>query len=41
MKGAEPVFVWLKVHGERGKSTPAPPLPMAEQIARLKSALST
>ena len=34
-----PTFVWLKVKGELGKATPAPPRPMAEQIARLRSAL--
>jgi sulfopyruvate decarboxylase subunit beta len=39
LTGPEPVFVWLKVKGERGKSTPAPPRPMAEQIARLREAL--
>jgi sulfopyruvate decarboxylase subunit beta len=37
--GAGPVFVWLKVKGERGKATPAAPRPMAEQIARLRAAL--
>ena len=34
-----PVFVWLKVQGERGKATPTPPRPMAEQIARLRQSL--
>jgi thiamine pyrophosphate-dependent acetolactate synthase large subunit-like protein len=41
LKGPEPVFIWLKVHGERGKSTPAPPRPMADQIARLREAIKT
>jgi thiamine pyrophosphate-dependent acetolactate synthase large subunit-like protein len=40
LAGAGPVFVWLKVAGERGKATPAAPRPMAEQIARLRAALS-
>jgi thiamine pyrophosphate-dependent acetolactate synthase large subunit-like protein len=39
LAGAGPSFVWLKVKGELGKATPAPPRPMAEQIARLRSAL--
>ena len=39
LKGAEPVFVSLKVKGERGKSTPAPPRPMADQIAGLREAI--
>ena len=34
-----PVFVWLKVAGELGQQTPAPPRPMAEQIRRLREAL--
>jgi hypothetical protein len=33
------VVVWLKVEGRLGQKTPAPPRPMAEQIARLKEAL--
>jgi thiamine pyrophosphate-dependent acetolactate synthase large subunit-like protein len=33
-------FVWLKVQGERGHKTPSPPRPMAEQVARLRSALA-
>jgi sulfopyruvate decarboxylase subunit beta len=36
---AGPAFVELKVDGELGKSTPAPPRPMAEQIARLQEAI--
>jgi thiamine pyrophosphate-dependent acetolactate synthase large subunit-like protein len=39
MTGAGPAFVWLKVKGEYGKATPAPPRPMGEQIARLRGAL--
>jgi thiamine pyrophosphate-dependent acetolactate synthase large subunit-like protein len=40
LSGNGPVFVELKVEGERGKSTPAAPRPMAEQIARLRQALT-
>ncbi len=39
LSGSGPVFVWLKVKGELGKATPAPPRPMAEQIAQLRAAL--
>ena len=39
LAGDGPVFVWLKVAGERGKATPSAPRPMAEQIARLRAAL--
>lgn len=39
LTGTGPVFAWLKVQGERGKSTPTPPRPMAEQIIRLRAAL--
>ena len=39
LSGGGPVFVWLKVKGELGKPTPAPPRPMAEQIAGLRAAL--
>ena len=39
LSGSGPVFVWLKVKGEVGKATPSAPRPMAEQIARLRSAL--
>jgi len=35
----EPVFVWLKVIGEKGKATPSAPRLMAEQIARLRGAI--
>lgn len=40
LSGPEPVFVWLKVRGERGKPTPSAPRPMAEQITRLRAALA-
>jgi sulfopyruvate decarboxylase subunit beta len=40
LNAAEPVFVHLKVVGERGKSTPSAPRPMAEQITRLQAALA-
>jgi sulfopyruvate decarboxylase subunit beta len=39
LAGDDPAFVWLKVAGERGKSTPSAPRPMAEQIARLRQAI--
>lgn len=39
LSGEGPVFVWLKVAGERGKATPSAPRPMAEQIARLREAI--
>lgn len=39
LDGDGPVFVWLKVQGEKGKATPSAPRPMAEQIARLQGAL--
>lgn len=38
--GYGPVFVWLRVEGEHGKSTPLPPLPMAEQVRRLREAVA-
>jgi sulfopyruvate decarboxylase subunit beta len=41
LSGGGPVFVWLKVQGELGKPTPAPPRPMADQIARLREALAS
>ena len=37
--GTGPVFVSLKLEGRLGQKTPAAPRPMAEQIARLRSAL--
>lgn len=39
LTGSGPVFVWLKLVPQFGQRTPAPPRPMAEQIARLRSAL--
>ena len=39
LSGDEPSFLWLKVAGEKGKATPSAPRPMAEQIARLRSAI--
>jgi sulfopyruvate decarboxylase subunit beta len=41
LNGVGPAFVWLKVEGERGHSTPAPPRPMAEQVRRLREALAS
>lgn len=40
LDGDGPVFVWLKVRGEKGKATPSAPRPMAEQIQRLQGSLS-
>ena len=40
LAGPGPAFVWLKVESEYGKKTPTAPRPMAEQIERLRSALS-
>jgi len=40
LSGSGPVLVWLKVRGELGKATPAPPRPMAEQISRLREGLT-
>src|SRR4051794_9958273 len=40
MAGPGPVVVWLKVEGRLGQKTPQAPRPMAEQIARLRQALS-
>jgi sulfopyruvate decarboxylase subunit beta len=37
--GNGPVFVWLKLTPVAGQKTPSPPHPMANQIARLRSAL--
>jgi thiamine pyrophosphate-dependent acetolactate synthase large subunit-like protein len=39
LSGEGPAFVWLKVQGEHGHATPAPPRPMAIQIERLCAAL--
>jgi thiamine pyrophosphate-dependent acetolactate synthase large subunit-like protein len=38
--GRGPAVVWLKVEGRLGQSTPKAPRPMAEQIARLRGALT-
>jgi thiamine pyrophosphate-dependent acetolactate synthase large subunit-like protein len=40
LSGSGPVVVVLRVQGRLGEKTPTPPRPMAEQIARLKQALS-
>jgi thiamine pyrophosphate-dependent acetolactate synthase large subunit-like protein len=37
--GRGPVVIWLQVEARMGQATPAPPRPMAEQIARLRQAL--
>ncbi|MCE9530433.1 MAG: hypothetical protein K8T89_04775 [Planctomycetes bacterium] len=37
--GSGPVFVWLKVQGQRGQKTPLPPRSMSEQIERLRAGL--
>src|SRR5438132_7682379 len=39
LSGPGPVVAWLKVAGKLGQTTPRPPRPMAEQIARLRDAL--
>jgi sulfopyruvate decarboxylase subunit beta len=39
LSGSGPVFICLKVEGRFGQKTPAPPLPMPEQCARLRKAL--
>lgn len=40
LSGSGPVFVALKIAGERGKATPSAPRPMTEQIMRLQAALA-
>ena len=40
LAGPGPAFVCLTVPGERGRKTPGPPRPMAEQVARLRAALA-
>jgi thiamine pyrophosphate-dependent acetolactate synthase large subunit-like protein len=40
LAGPGPVVVWLHVEGRLGQSTPKPPRPMGDQIARLREALS-
>jgi thiamine pyrophosphate-dependent acetolactate synthase large subunit-like protein len=39
LSGDGPAFVWLKVEGERGHTTPLPPRSMTSQIERLRAAL--
>jgi sulfopyruvate decarboxylase subunit beta len=39
LAGRGPAVIWLQIEGHLGQSTPAPPRPMAEQIARLRQAL--
>jgi thiamine pyrophosphate-dependent acetolactate synthase large subunit-like protein len=39
LAGPGPAVIWLKVEGRLGQKTPKAPRPMAEQIARLRSAL--
>lgn len=41
LSGPGPVVVWLRIAGRFGQQTPRPPRPMAEQLERLKKALST
>jgi thiamine pyrophosphate-dependent acetolactate synthase large subunit-like protein len=41
LQGSDPVFVWCRVHGEKGKKTPTPPRPMGQQIRRLKTLWTT
>ncbi len=38
--GKGPVMIWLKVEGRLGQKTPKAPRPMAEQITRLRFALT-
>jgi sulfopyruvate decarboxylase subunit beta len=40
LTGPGPVVVWLKVEGRLGQGTPKAPRTMAQQIARLREALS-
>ncbi len=40
LTGPGPVVVWLKVEGRLGQPSPKAPRPMAEQIQRLRGALS-
>jgi sulfopyruvate decarboxylase subunit beta len=40
LTGPGPVVVWLTVEGRHGQKTPKAPQPMAEQIARLREALT-
>ncbi len=40
LTGPGPVVIWLKVEGKLGQATPKPPRSMAEQITRLRQALT-
>jgi thiamine pyrophosphate-dependent acetolactate synthase large subunit-like protein len=40
LSGHGPAVIWLKIESRMGQATPAPPRPMAEQIARLRQALA-
>jgi sulfopyruvate decarboxylase subunit beta len=40
LSAAGPVVIVLQIEGKLGQKTPAPPRPMAEQIARLKQVLA-
>jgi thiamine pyrophosphate-dependent acetolactate synthase large subunit-like protein len=40
LSGHGPVVIWLRIEARLGQGTPAPPHPMAEQIARLRQALA-
>lgn len=39
--GSGPVVIWLKVEARLGQKTPKPPMPMAEQVRRLREGLTT
>jgi thiamine pyrophosphate-dependent acetolactate synthase large subunit-like protein len=39
LAGRGPAVIWLRIEPRLGQATPAPPRPMAEQIARLQQAL--
>ncbi len=41
LTGRGPVVIWLRVEGRPGQATPAPPRPMAEQLARLRQSLDS
>lgn len=40
LSGPGPTFSWLKIAGRLGMKTPKPPRPMAEQIRRLREAIT-
>ncbi len=40
LSGSGPVVIWLRITGRTGQKTPRPPRPMAEQLQRLRAALS-